>query len=544
MLEQITDRRVRLRYEALVIFIINVLIFASGLGHREFFSSDARFVLAAQEMWQHGIRWFPTHFGVLDPSYSGLTTFFIYLCSLPWGYVSKIAAVLPSALLCASSLSFTYLLVAPFAKKWGLFAVLFALLTYSFLASARGISLLPYGLFVTIASFYYVYSRQLYRRRLHWIFVGLLFLFGFLSQGPVALAIPSIIIGIHCLLIQQRRQFWQLIVTSISAAIAGCALLLALAYYEGGLDFVNAVWEAQLTPAFRAYQLPWFYYIYNSLGTYALSYPLALLVVLCYLPRLWVRQASHYDILLRSCVVWVVIVTVFFTLFPNKSTSNLLIIVPPLSVLSAYLFIAADAPRYVVLLRKTIAWLLFVFPMISAVLAQLTQSELERRGLHLAIDFNIIILILVLIQVIAVALCLIYHSGAQRELIATITAAAVFIVVMIMIIEPIQLSLTQSRHFVYRMELLRAQHHGNLAFYRADRESLVMRYVMNSQLPLNAIIDITQPSELADLTSAVDVIMTEENLASLPAPLRQCWHIQLRGRIGHDEVIALRNGCR
>ncbi len=143
------------------------------------------------------------------------------------------------------------------------------------------------------------------------------------------------------------------------------------------------------------------------------------------------------------------------------------------------------------------------------------------------------------LQALAVILCVIYRTSRSRELIALATATMVFVAINIVIVEPTLLNLTQSRRFVRQVDLLRDRYPGDLVFYRADKDALIMRYVVNSREKLKPIKDIKTQDELVKLNPPVYVIMQQEEFEKLPPNIAREFRVIIEGQVGRETAVAL-----
>ena len=144
--------------EAIVLFCISMFAFLLGLNNQEIIGFESRFYLFALEMWRHGFSWFPTAYLKPYPDYPVTATLLIYSAAKLLGALSKFAAVLPSAIAAAITVSVTYLIGSLHSKRLGLSAVCFLFLTIMFLKTARSIALDMYPTLATVCCFYLVYS--------------------------------------------------------------------------------------------------------------------------------------------------------------------------------------------------------------------------------------------------------------------------------------------------------------------------------------------------------------------------------------------------
>lgn len=534
-------QKTHLYREALLVFIFTLIIFTAGLGNHEFINFDTRFALFAQEMIRNGLSFFPTAFGQPYPDYPATSTILIYLCSLPWGHVTKFSGVLPSAIATSLTLSFMYLTAAPLSRRWGVCAVLFALFTVGYIATARSIALDQYTTLVTMLSFYFAYSAHLHHKKTLWWCFPVLFLFGLACRGPIGIVIPASVVGSYYLMQKDWRSIMMIAGIALVTLIIGMSLLLWAAYAQGGAGFMHEVLSMQLFNRLADSKAgdPFYYYFVNSFGTYAIAYPIAIFTCIGLLPKIIKLELDHPLKLIQLLAVWTLVIIIGMSIPHDKKPRYILAIVPAISLISAYLFVEKFPSLWIKLTRKTLAWLCFIFPIVGAILTQIAKSELEQRGIHLSIDFTSVIIMLCALQALAVVLCLFYRSSRSRELIALAIATMVFVAINIVIVEPTLLNLTQSRRFVRQVDMLRDRYPGDLIFYRADKDALIMRYVVNSREDLKPIKDIKTESELANLKPPVYVIMEQEEFEQLAPKVANQFRVIIQGQIGRDTAVAL-----
>src|SRR6185436_1902448 len=172
---------------------------------------ETRFALFAQEMWRYGPGWFPTTYGEPYPDYPVTSTLLIWLAAHVFGGVTRLAAVLPTALAATWTLVLTYRLLASYSRVWGILAVCFALLCVTFLAEARSISLDIFVTAIATTAFYvtHMLAAQNHRR---WLAAIALCLFaGFAFRGPIGVVIPAAVAASHLALNYRWRQLFALV---------------------------------------------------------------------------------------------------------------------------------------------------------------------------------------------------------------------------------------------------------------------------------------------------------------------------------------------
>ena len=319
--------------DSLLIFSCGVTAFTFALAP-EFINFDARFALFAQEMLRDGPSFFPTAYGTPYPDYPATSIVLIYLASLSLGRVTPFTAVLPTAVAAALVLVLTYRIGAMRSRQKGLAAVLFALFTVEFLAASRSVALDQYASLATALSFYLVCSSDcLGRRRRLWL-LPVAWALGFAFRGPLGLLIPA---AVTCVYYLWNGRFKRML---LAGTLAGGLFVLCLgglllaARAQGGTPFLRQVIEAQMTGRFGDKGPGFAYYWYGSLVSYAVTYPLAILVAISRF-RDVVNRKTEEARFLGVLILWVVVVLLALSIPAAKKTRYVMPIVPALSLIAS-----------------------------------------------------------------------------------------------------------------------------------------------------------------------------------------------------------------
>jgi 4-amino-4-deoxy-L-arabinose transferase-like glycosyltransferase len=315
------------------LFLLSLFFFTWGLNTQEITSFDARFYLFAKEMWRNGMSGFPTTYGQPYPDYPVTSTLLIYLTAQLAGGLNKLIAVLPSALAAAWTVVLTYRIGALHDRRWGLSAACFILMTIMFLKCARSISLDMYPTMITAWCFYIVSSRKTRSVCPGSLFLLLALSFSF--RGPIGLVMPAGVVWSFYLL---DRQWKKLVLFGIGALflLSICTIVLfSFAYHVGGAVFLQDVIRMQAAGRIdNAYQ-PIYFYFTNSLGNYAISYPLALLVIA---GILWTSRRIQDKAILLKLLGWTLIIMVGMSIPGDKKARYILPMVPAIALIAAYPF--------------------------------------------------------------------------------------------------------------------------------------------------------------------------------------------------------------
>lgn len=499
-----------------LIFFLTLLIATIGLAHQEIVGFDTRFYLFALEMWRHGISAFPTTYQQPYPDYPATSTWLIYFAAKIVGGLNKCVAVLPSAIASAAAVVATYLLGALQSRRWGLFAAGFMLFTNAFLMSARSISLDAFVMAFTAFSFYAAYTAQLSQRKMPLFWLLLLLACSFSVRGPIGLIIPS---GVLCVFYLLESQFKKLFVFAAFAflLLMVCqATLLMLAYHAGGMMFLHDVLDMEVFGRMQAIRTPprWFYFS-ESMGAYAVTYPLALLVLAGLLPRLLKLNLSRDLKFIQLLAGWALIILIGLSGAADKKVRYILAITPALSLISAALFVLQDTNFYLRGLKFVFQLICKLFPLLALFIVwKLALKQVE-------LNYPLLIAGLVATQ-LAIFFC-------WRRDITFFIAVFAFVWGYIFVVERINLNANQTRKFVEKVETLRLAQHAPLVFFREGTDGTVIKYLVNmpqEEKPLFV-------DQVDQLPAQAFVVSAAENFPALGNAVQ----VIERGKIGHDNYV-------
>ncbi|WP_299160769.1 glycosyltransferase [Accumulibacter sp.] len=482
------------RRETLVVAAIGLLLFTFGLWGQEFVGFETRFAVFAKEMLRLGVSIFPRTYGEPYPDYPATSTLLIWLGSLPFGEVNKFTAVLPTAIASALNLALTYRLLSHVSRQWAFIGVCFSLLTATFLAEARSISLDQMLATVTLACFVVVY-RDGHQgggsaRRTAWILA--LLLVGFSLRGPMGIVIPVGVVCSYYALTNQWRAVFKVGLPALALLIACWFALLALARIEGGESFVNDVIRMQVSGRLSGNDdaLPRYYYLVNSLANFALSFPVALLVTVSvlttsrpYLPFPWLRKASTaaWDPALRMAALmaaWLLLILIGLSIPETKKARYLLPAVPAMAALAAYVFID-QGNRLLLVTYQLLQKLLLVLPTLLIALVLFAQHYARKHQLSVDINAGLLLSLLASAQLVSLLALRQTQTPARRDQIIVAVAALAFWLTNVTLREPAELQLHSARPFVEAVETLRRDKPAPLVLYGISKDSLAIVYHVN-----------------------------------------------------------------
>jgi len=463
------------KYQPLFIFMLSLILFTMGLSSQEVIGFDSRFYLFAQEMQRYGLSWFPTTYHAPYPDYSSASTVTIYGLSILAGELNKTISILPTAVLAAITVALTYMIGGLHSKRWGWYAALLLLLTGAFVKNARAISLDMYPAAVTTACFYLIYAADKFSssRRVWWIYP--LLILSFIFRGPIGLIIPS---GVICTYYLFRKQFKKLLLHGLLIAflLSICIiLLLTIAQQTHGEVFMRAVLSMQVLGRMDNVFLPRTFYFTNSFGNYALTYPLACLVLLGITLRGFSAYRSADTTFLFLLAGWVLVILLGMSIPDDKKIRYVLPMAPALALIAAYPF-AVSSTRYFLFLRKGMASIFFIFPSILL-------SALIFLAVYTHHHYFILMLIFAGFQIV--------NYVVKRDIIWLSVTVLSFMIFQCTVIETWQIEKDKARDFVLHTEWQRSKSHSRLVFYREKPDSLPIKYLIHMS-------QVEQPLFIAD----------------------------------------------
>ncbi len=526
-----------IRFQAIFVFVSGLIIFTFGLGHQEIIGFESRFYLFALEMWRHGPTWFPTTYQQPYADYPATFTYLIYLFAKLVGGLNKFSAVIPVALASAFTLAVTYLIGTLYNRRWGGYAVLFLLFTAPFLTEARSVSLDPFTMAITSLCFYLICSAQVLNKsyRVCWVFP--LFILGFAFRGPLGLVIPTGVTCVFYLLEKDFRRFFIIGVISAALLTICCAAMFGLAYHVGGWDFLQDVLRMQVLGRMQheVKTLPAYFYFVDSLGSYAITFPLAILVILGSVvnkmnsSRGWsfVKLEGHPNSsaqvkFLQKLLGWVLIILIGLSIPGDKKIRYILPMAPALALICAYLFVGTDKLYY---LRKAFYWICFFFPVlcfIAVILIHLRYPNFNFTYYNILILFSIIQMMMLWMR--------------KKEWLVVGFAVLTFVASNILVIERINIDLNLTSDFVHQVEQLRLTKHADLVFYREKMDGLPIKYIINMSREERPLF-IKRDFDFKKIKSPSFVIMTADNVKTFPK--KEYSQKVLDGKIGRKEVVVM-----
>lgn len=525
-----------------LIAIVSVFLFTWGLNGQEIIGFDSRFYLFALEMWQNGLSWFPTTYHHPYPDYLATSTIFIYLISTLFGGVTKLTAILPTAIAAMITLIFVYLIGALRDRKLGLAAVFFMLTTLTFLQSARSISLDMFISMVTSISFYLVYSADIKRTRQPTLSLYLLFLFGFIVRGPIGFIIPT---GVICSYYLMDKQFKRsLFIGCIAALVLIIAMvsLSILAYDSGNLSFFQKVLRMQFLGRMAHSFLPYHFYFSNSLKNYAFSFPLACLTIVgfIYYQLFSNEKILEADLFFKLCV-WTAVIMIGMSIPGEKKTRYILSIAPAVSLLAAYLVILPEKQTYFFYLRSIITKIFLMLPVVLFVILWMTYHYAQQHHWQLNIPYFYLSIFFIFVQLAALYVYFRNDQDILRLFNMLPFVTIIFVMTYIRMVEPIELYLDRSQTFVLELEKKRLKAGALLIFYKEKPDNLPIKYLIYKRDQHVPPLFINQAQDIKKVVSPAYFITSQEYYSDLTPAMKQNLKVIATNKLGHVPVVVFIN---
>jgi len=520
------------------VFLISLLLFTYGLSPQEFIAFETRFALFAQEMLHYGPSFFPTSYHQPYPDYPVTATLLTYFLAHAFGHFSKLVAVFPSALAAALTMTATYAIGALRDRRWGLYATLFLLMTVTFLAEARTISLDQYTTMVTAWCFYCAYSAQQQQKYFRLWFIPVLFVIGFAFRGPIGLIIPAAVLYIFYILENDYKKSFLIIGYTLSLLILCSLGLFLIAYHVGGLNFGQEVLRFEIFYRMQdsGNNPPFFYYFIHSITSYALTFPLAILILLGLRRTCFAHNAAPNLQLIQKLAAWFLIIMIGMSIPGDKKIRYILPIAPALALISAYLFIMARDKQYFTNLYKYL-YKFFYFTPALAILATLSLWLFSTwKSLDFSINYFTALSIFAVFALLNFSNSMWLKNKLTKECWVLLLAALSFVAFYIFLLEPVNLSINSTRAAVQKIEALRQAAGATLVFYQEDRDSLPIKYLVNVQ-PVAIPQFVTQPDQLLTIKNKAFFVAGETEFSQIPFNELKHFQVITHAVIGRKKMI-------
>jgi 4-amino-4-deoxy-L-arabinose transferase-like glycosyltransferase len=536
----VADNKVLVR-NSWLIFLFGLVFFSLNFVP-EFIAFQTRFALFAQEMLRNGIAFFPSTYQGVYPDYPSTSTIAIYVLALMFGKVTHFAAIFPTALTSSLILVITYRIGCLRNEKWGMYAVFMLLLTQGFVREARTISLDQYTSLFTALSFYVAYSASQYTKHKRLFLLPILFVCGFLFRGPIGLIIPASVVCSYYLF---SKQVWKLL---IFGAVTICTLLilwklsLFLASLAGGTGFAHDVASMQVFSRISGLHKDYFYYWSNGLYSYALSFPIAVIVVVVCWRKIMTSANPDYKFL-GYLVLWALIILMGLSIPAQKKLRYVVSAAPALSLIAAYIFVNLSKSNVLDWLRKIVLFMcrLFPFLVIGLSIVGLVLSKTIKPSFS-AYYISIIVLVLVslLVSFGVKKIAKDNLSDLGRANLILFVAAVSLLALNIFIIEPINYNFEKTAPFAKELKSLLHKTVNKINFYNINPDGLAIKLMVNLDSDIKPRFINGVDAIKKNGHAGIYLITKDREFSGLPDDLKDRVTVLFRGQIGHKHCLLFR----
>lgn len=516
------------KHESWLIFFGSLALFLYGLFDREWVGHEALFKIFTQEMLYSGPKIFPTLYGNPYAETPNTLSFLSYLFTLPSGKITTLTTLLPCAIASSASLVLMYRIALPIDREWGRISVLLALFTYQFFDSARTFSITPLLMLSSIWAFYLCNQNKQTK------YLSLPLIMGFLVQGPLGLITAGV--GAWAFYISEHNwlQLKKCVLYALSLLAILCCLLAIVAAYQFGLHFAWAVLRAQITLPIATAGLPNPTSIFIQ---YAISSPLALISIF-----LWYQAAPLKNSLLYRLLIWLTLSLLILSLSINQhKLAMLLPITPALTLLAGSLW---SNPTKIAQSSVLVFELLcLALPFIALCLTIATIATIHLKNLSVNAHYFSAFCTLSLFALFSIFIF--YHHPIRYAKTHAKTVIGIglasFLVTMIFIVKPIEISLQQSKSFTVQMmmALLPNETICFVAMHPSEEPLLFFAALPSSNTP-KTIFSQTIPKIPA---ANILYIMPTKIFDALPDEEKQKLAVIQTGQLGYHSMVALRRNA-
>jgi 4-amino-4-deoxy-L-arabinose transferase-like glycosyltransferase len=461
-----------------LIFISGLVIFLAGLHVQEFIRINCRFAIFVMEMKKYGVHVFPTLYDKAYTDYPSTLIYLMYLASLGGRVVNMLTITIPTALAAVLTLIMTYLLGARISKWLGAYSVLLCLLSYEFVSIARAPSLDMFVALATVTSFYLIYTADQDKGWKRLLLVPLCLIGSFAIRGPIGIVIPAAVVFSYYVI----NRKWTM--SAVTAVISGVLIflcmgtLLYLCVYSGGKELLELFLQDQIFSRMGSCKPPWYFFT-NAVGSYAVTYPLALLVIAFYVKKL-IKKPSKDDSkelhLLRSLVAWMFIVLIGMSIPGTKHLRYIVPIIPAMALVASWIFLNFDNLEWFKKLKKLVFLLCKIAPFGALAFIIVGTIVIKIIGLDIKLPFFIPVMLFAVLSAAVWALAK-DIKPEQRDFALLGIMVAVLTLLRLMTIEPIEQYLEGSRKFVAEVEKVRQD--NKVYFFNFGPDGDELKYQVN-----------------------------------------------------------------
>ncbi len=531
-----------------LLFILSLAAFTVGLSGLQFQMIDTRFALFIHEMAEQGISPFPTLYGELYPDYTFFPTLMSLLAAQAFsGVINPFTAVLPTALLASAIVLLTYLIgKRMYSQNSGLIAAAFLFTAFEFVSIGRIVSIDLYPAFSAVLIFWCLFTADEEKKSLRTLWYFPLIILGFLARGPIGVIIPAAVMTAYCVTAGKWKRFFLFGILSVCIMIGLFALHAWSALVWGGPDFYKNFWIMQILDRTGSSKPIWYFFT-NAVGSYAITYPLALFALLIFIlkeKKQMFRYTENKTMhMIQAVALWMFLILLGMSIPGTKHLRYVTAMVPAAALLCAAIF--EDPLRYRLFwcIRKLFNAILLLVPVIGIGALILgdrilnNPAVVEKIGFKCHFPLALPLTLLICAQIILIFLR--KTPEQTRSVASVITLAIIFVLVRTAVVEPLEQASMPSHLFVREVENIRTAN-DVLHFFELGPDGDENKYMVHVDRVNNFKPKYVTTRDVAALPKNAMVIARKEKWEKiLPKETRDLFEQKAEGKIGRRNCVLL-----
>lgn len=522
--------------ESFILFVGSFCLFTIGLFNHEFIQFEARFGLFSQEMLRNGLSLFPTTYNKYYPDYPATHTILTYFLAHLFGRFNILIAVIPSAVTSALTTVLIYLTGCLRSKKWGLYAALMALLTFNFVTEARTISLDQFTTTATALAFYCCYSADILQKPQRLYLLPIALFYGFIFRGPIGIVIPTSIVLSYFLLDKKFREFALFAPIALLIFVLCIIGLLSAAWHTGGGELVHQVIRMEaLGRLDSTVSVPFYYYFTSSLYYYALSYPLAILIIIFYGKNIISPRQNADFILLRYLTAWLLIILIGLSIPSDEKARYILPITPAIALIASYLFINTNHYKILDTVRGALIKALAYLPILALISYIIILIYVGIKSIDFGLHSFLAVSMFIIESFLGIYLYRTLLPSDKKNMTILSIGVITLVSICVFIIQPIDIHFNAAKSFVQQTENYR-QPNKLLVFYQIGPDGEDIKYMVAADKPIQPEF-IQQATDILKINTPAVFVAKQTNFDALPADIKNQLIILFSGRLGHQPCV-------
>jgi len=277
------------------------------------------------------------------------------------------------------------------------------------------------------------------------------------------------------------------------------------------------------------------YYWFGSLAKYAVSYPLAVIVISGKIRDLW-KPKTQEDRLLAQLTLWMLIILVGLSIPGVKKMRYILPAFPAFALIGGYLFVGLFEKSFPGRIREGFLGFCNILPYAAAVFC--TGALLVWHRLNFNFQPHLISAFLAMCSVTAglSILLLRLKSRFVKDMTKLGAAALTFIVLVICFSNQASYYHYRSKPFVNAVSSLLEQQLGTLVFYRIQSDAEAIKFLVNYEKQITPQF-ISSPDEIMAFKAKTLFVCFAENFQQLPQKIAGKLCEMCRGRLDGEYCV-------